>query len=42
MSVSITQDGYITAVFGMIGFVAPKLLYKTLYMAFQTRWENHA
>jgi hypothetical protein len=41
-STPITQNGYITAECGIVGFVARNLLYKTLYMAFQTRWKNRA
>ena len=41
-SAAITQNGYITAECGIVGFVARNLLYKTLYVAFQTRWKNRA
>jgi hypothetical protein len=35
----ITQNGYITVSYDIVGFVARNLLYKALYMAFQTRWK---
>jgi hypothetical protein len=41
-SILITQNGYITAECGIVGFVARNLLCKTLYMTFQTRCQNHA
>jgi hypothetical protein len=41
-SAGITQNGYITALYDIAGFVARNLLYKALYMAFKTRWKNHA
>ena len=41
-SIAITQNGYITAVYDIVSFVAQNRLYKTLYVVFQTRWKNRA
>ena len=41
-SITITQNGYIRAMCGIVSFVARNLLYKTLYVTFQTRCKNRA
>jgi hypothetical protein len=41
-STAITQNGPITAERGVVGFVAPNLLYEILYMAFKRRCQNRA